>query len=125
MNDIASLEAKLKELKNSAAGALPKSSGWLSRKLLTLLVIAGIVIFLGREQISAVIVSLSWLCLGYLLVQGIVDAVREWQAGKLARAHVEADAMIRIAWIDAAARDGFDDAEKAKALEAAKPPTTA
>lgn len=112
MSEIEALEAQLKQLKDKALGTLPKSSGWFSRKLITVLVLAGSLVFLGREQIANVIVGLVWLGIAYLAAQGIVDAVREWKAGSLEEAKTDANARIRIALIEASAKDGFDATER-------------
>jgi len=123
MSDIQKLEKNLNALKNKGiATLLPQTSGWFSRKLVSMLVIAGVLVFLGRDQVASVIVALVWVSIGYLLSQCIPDAVREWQAGSVAKAKLKTDAMIKIAWIDAAAndKDGFDAEEKKAILEMLK-----
>lgn len=122
MDNIQKLEAQINKLKKQGVSALmPQSSGWFSRKLIALLVVAGVVVFLGRDQVSSVILALVWSVIAYLAAQCLPDTIKEWQAGAVAKAKIDADARVRVAWLEAVTKDGvFSDDERKQMLEAMK-----
>jgi len=75
MSSIEDLETKLAKLKAGAHfdALLPKSSGWLSRKLVIALSVVGALLFIGRDNISLTIWATTILGGIYLLTQGAHD----------------------------------------------------
>ncbi len=106
MSNIDKLEEKLAKLKTSASlsALLPKGSNWLSKKLLSMLAVVAGLIWLGRDNLSLVISSITLLAAIYIIVQGVNDAV-----------HSLCDAWTRRAIIQGMAVDGISAAER-KAL---------
>jgi divalent metal cation (Fe/Co/Zn/Cd) transporter len=95
---IEDLKAKISnlELGHQISGLVPKSSGWLSRKMLvTLAVVAG-VLWLGRGNLMQTIQSIVYIVIVWLIVQTVQDVV-----------HSICDAYVRGKLIDGAARDGL------------------
>lgn len=88
------------ELGHQISGLIPKSSGWLSRKMLvTLAVVAG-VLWLGRGNLMQTIQSIVHIVIIWLVVQTVQDVV-----------HSICDAYVRGKLIDGAAKDGLSKDE--------------
>jgi divalent metal cation (Fe/Co/Zn/Cd) transporter len=104
MSKIDDLKAKLAELEAGShiTALMPKSSGWLSRKLLVVLAVIGVLIFLGRENVNLILGGIVTLGIVYLITQAAHDIVSSIT-----------DAWVRRKLIEAMAKDGLDDAEKA------------
>lgn len=92
MADIKKLEDKLAKLKlSSSFGAfLPKTSGWLSRKLLVALALIGGLIFLGRDNITLVIYGMIILGSIYMITQTLHDIFTCREDGATRRALIAA-----------------------------------
>jgi hypothetical protein len=102
MSKIDDLKGKLAKLEASAhfESLLPKSSGWLSRKLLVVLAIIGVLVFLGRENVNLILAGIITLGVVYLIAQAAQDISHDWS-----------DAWVRRKLIDAMAKDGLSQEE--------------
>jgi hypothetical protein len=103
MSDIAKLQEKIAGLKVGAgfSSLLPKKSGWLSKKLLSMLAIVACLIWFGRENIALTINGIILVAVVYIIAQAVNDAV-----------HSITEAWVRRAIINAMAVDGLSDEER-------------
>jgi hypothetical protein len=84
------------ELGHQISGLIPKSSGWLSRKMLVTLGIVAGVLWLGRGNLTQAIQSIVSIVVVWLIAQTVQDVV-----------HSFCDAYVRGKLIDGAAKDGL------------------
>jgi hypothetical protein len=112
MSNLDDLRKKLAKAEASAHfdSLLPKSSGWLSRKLIVVLAVIAALILLGRDNQSAIISGIITLGVVYLIVQAVQDL-----------GHSASDAYARGKLIEAMAKDGLD-ANEIAAITGQKPP---
>ena len=80
---------------------IPKSSSWLSRKLLVTLAVIGGILWLGKASIMLTIHEAVVLAAVYLISQCIQDV-----------GHSIADAYVRGKLIEGASKDGLDAEEQ-------------
>lgn len=117
MSAIDDLKGKLANLEiSSKIGALvPKSSGWLSRKLITTLSVAGVVVYLGHDNIVLALYGVIVLGVAYLVTQAAHDIFQSRD-----------DRIIRVAIIEALARDGLtpDELSSVRGLDSTKSPVS-
>lgn len=114
MSKIDDLKTKLAKLEASTHfdSLLPKSSGWLSRKLIVALAAIATLIIIGRDNQAAIINWVGILALAYLVVQAGHDVF----SGR-------DDRITRCKLIDAMAKDGLSDEDlKALTVGPATPP---
>lgn len=83
MSSIDALKAKLAKLEASTHidALIPKSSGWLSRKLGVVLTAMAVLIFIGRDSVATIIAGIITLGVTYLIVQGVNDLMDKFVEG--------------------------------------------
>lgn len=102
MASIDALKSKLAKLEVSTHidALIPKSSGWLSRKLGVVLAVIVALIIIGRDNTNSIISGIITLCVVYLIVQGVNDLMDKFVEG-----------WTRSKIIDGMAKDGISKEE--------------
>jgi hypothetical protein len=103
MSAIDRLKSKISglETKSLMDAFVPKSSGWLSRKMVVMLAVIGVLVLIGREN-QALIMQYSCIMAGIWLLTQVIQDV----------AHSRDSRKVRIAMIEAMAKDGLSDEER-------------
>lgn len=83
MSKIDALKSKIAKLEISSYidTLLPKSSGWLSRKLCVVLAVIAALVIIGRDNQNLIISGMITLCVVYLIVQGMNDLMDKFVEG--------------------------------------------
>jgi hypothetical protein len=102
MSSIDALKSKLAKLETSnyIDALIPKSSGWLSRKLGVVLAVIAALIIIGRDNQNSIIAGIITLCVVYLIVQGVNDLMDKFVEG-----------WTRVKIIEGMAKDGLTKEE--------------